>query len=81
MELLTNFVIIHARLSAIAKPLVPRVLSTILAHVIREFIATVGDVKDMPQNRLLQVGQCVVAPMPSIMLSSSSSRPLPCGTP
>ncbi len=55
MELLTNFVIIHARLSAIAQPLVPRVLSTILDHVVREFIDTIGLLKDAPQPRLLQV--------------------------
>ena len=55
MELLTNFVIIHARVSAIAQPLVPRVLSTILAHVVREFTDVVSNLKDVPVNRILQV--------------------------
>ena len=55
MALLTNFVIIHARVSAIAQPLVPRVLSTILAHVAREFTEVVSALKDLTTNRTLQV--------------------------
>jgi hypothetical protein len=80
MELLTNFVIIHARLSAIAKPLVPRVLSTILAHVVREFAAAMGDLKDVPQNRLLQVPCVPSATSACLTLHSCSSRSMPCAT-
>ena len=73
MELLTNFVIIHSRVNAIAKsvidyyvwinayddmlyrPLVPRIMSTVLAFVVKEFASSVKALQDPPENLVLQV--------------------------
>eukprot|EP00042_Codosiga_hollandica_P049617 m.579061 g.579061 ORF g.579061 m.579061 type:complete len:1169 (-) comp57925_c0_seq4:576-4082(-) len=73
MELLSQFVLIHSRVNSIAKQLVPRVISTLLAHVIKEFYTIVSTIRPQDNPKLALQLHLEVLVLQDIMLAFDST--------